>query len=307
MTTMTHPDRTAPPHTPAAGLPVTTRGLGLDYGSATALDGVDLDLAPGRIHGLLGRNAAGKTTLLSVLASLLPAGRGAVEIGGRDPFEDEERMAQVCLIRESGDVVVDEKLRWNLDLQELCRPGFDRAWADELLSVFGLDPKSKPGRLSRGKRSAFGAVLGLASRAPLTMFDEVHLGMDAPTRQRFTDLLLADFAEHPRTIILSSHLISEIEHLLETVTVLHHGRVLLSAEADDVRRRGLTVTGPAARVDALTAGLTVVNTRDLGPTRQATVFGETDPAVLAAAEREGLQIDAAPLQDLFIHLTEEES
>ncbi len=309
MTTMT-PDTTrhSAPGTQAPsghGLDVRIHDLELRYGRARALDGVSLDLAPGRIHGLIGRNGAGKTTLLSVLASLLPATRGAVEIGGRDPFEDELRMSQVCLVRESGNVVGDEKITWNLDFQELARPSFDRAWADELVRVFGLPPKSKPDKLSRGQRSALNAVIGLASRAPLTMYDEVHIGMDAPTRQRFTDLLLEDFAAHPRTVILSSHLIQEIEPLLETVTILHRGRLLLTSEADDVRRHGLTLTGPAAAVDAIAERLTIVATRDLGPTRQVTAFGETDPEVLAAARRAGLTVAAAPLQDLFIHLTEE--
>lgn len=305
MTTIAHRD--VPVQAPGPGLGVRTHALGFDHGATRALDGVDLDLAPGRIHGLLGRNAAGKTTLLSVLASLLPASRGSVAIGGRNPFEDEDLVARVCLIRESGNVVGDERLAWNLDFHEMARPGFDRAWAEDLLGEFGLDPRARPGALSRGRRSAFGAVLGLACRAPVTMFDEVHLGMDAPTRRLFTDLLIADFAERPRTIILSSHLIAEIEHLLETVTILHRGRVLLSAEADDLHRKGVTVTGPAPLVDAAASRLHVIASRDLGPTRQVTAFGELDPDHLAVAERDGLVVAAAPLQDLFIHLTAETS
>lgn len=305
MTMMTHPD--TPVRAGGHGLGVRTHALGFDFGRATALDRVDLDLAPGRIHGLLGRNAAGKTTLLSVLASLLPASRGSVTIGGRNPFEDEDLMPRVCLIRESGNASGDENLAWNLDFHAMARPGFDRPWADELLGAFGLNPRAKPDQLSRGQRSAFGAVLGLASRAPVTMFDEVHLGMDAPTRRRFTDLLIADFAERPRTIILSSHLIAEIEYLLETVTILHKGRLLLSAEADDLHRKGITITGPAPLVDAAATRLRVIASRDLGPTRQITAFGELGPDSLAAAEQDGLAVAAAPLQDLFIHLTEEAS
>ena len=305
MTTMTHPDAAAAPRT--QGLDVSARGLGYSYDRGPALEGVDLELGAGRIHGLLGRNGAGKTTLLSVLGSLMPARTGTLRIGGRDPFENERLMTQVCLIRESGNAVGDERLEWNLDFHEMARPTFDRAWADDLLGEFGLDPRSKPDKLSRGQRSAFGAVLGLASRAPITMFDEVHLGMDAPTRQLFTHLLLTDFAERPRTVILSSHLISEIEHLLETVTILHRGRLVLSEEADDLHRKGVTVTGPARLVDAVAPRLRVIAGRDLGPTRQITAFGELDPDTLAVAQRDGLSVASAPLQDLFIHLTEEPS
>ncbi len=149
------------------------------------------------------------------------------------------------------------------------------------------------GRNGAGKTTLL-SVIGLASRAPVTILDEVHLGMDAPTRQLLIDLLLADLAEVPRTVILSSHLIDEIGHLLETVTILHKGKVLLAEEADDVRRRGVTITGPAARVDEVCRGLTVVGTRDLGPTRQVTAYGELSGSTVEAAERAGLVVGAPP-------------
>lgn len=301
--TMTPADRNV--EQAVGGLDVRTEGLAVNHGSVQAVVDADIEWGAGRIHGLLGRNGAGKTTLLSAVASLLPPNSGRVVVDGSDPFEDERLMGQVCLVRESGNVVGDENLRWNIGMQELARPSFDSGWALELLDRFHLKPKSKPDKLSRGQRSAFNAVIGLASRAPVTMFDEVHIGMDAPTRQFFTDLLIEDIAERPRTIVLSSHLINEIEHLLETVTILHKGRVILNAEADDVRSRGVTITGPAARVDEVCRPLTVVGTRDLGPTRQVTAYGDLPDDALQAAERSGLTIGAAPLQELFIHLTEE--
>lgn len=307
MTTMTQSDPAAEDAVARDGLTIGTDRLTVSFGSTTALDEVSLDLAPGRIHGLLGRNGAGKTTLLSVLASLLPASAGTVHLDGTDPFENEHLMSQVCLIRDCGDVIASERISWNLDFQAMARPTFDRAWAQELVESFGLSARTKPTQLSRGQRSALGISIGLASRAPLTMFDEPHLGLDAPSRDLFAELLLADFAEHPRTIMLSSHLIGEVEPLLETVTILHRGRVLLSAESDDVRARGLTVTGPTNRVDALASGLHVIATQDLGPTRRITAYGQADPDLLASAERDGLTIAAAPLHDLVVHLTGEPS
>ena len=286
------------------GYRVSTTDLDVSYGRTPALTGVTLDLAPDRIHGLLGRNGAGKTTLMSAIASLRPATGGHLAVDGAAPFEDERLMERVCLIRESGDVVPELRLSANLDWAEAARPTFDRPYAERLLDAFGLDRHTKPQALSRGQASAFGVVLGLASRAPVTMFDEVHLGMDAPSRQRFYDELLADFAARPRTIILSSHLINEIETMLETVTILHAGRVLLSDEADELRARGVTLTGPTAAVDQLCAGQSVIGTRDLGPTRQVTLFGDLDTATLERAEHVGVQAGPVPLQDLVIHLTD---
>jgi ABC-2 type transport system ATP-binding protein len=287
------------------GLSVRTTDLGVTYGSTSALEGVTLDLGANRIHGLLGRNGAGKTTLLSVLASMRPPTTGSVLVDGADPFENEALMEQVCLIRESGDLLAEEKVRTNLDWFEMARPAFDRAYAERLLEESRVDLGARPSRLSRGQRSAVGAAIGLATRAPVTMFDEVHLGMDAPSRERFYQELLTDYAAHPRTIILSSHLINEVEPLLETVTVLHEGRTVLAGEESDVvRTRGATLTGPARLVDELTSGRPVLGVRDLGPTRQAVLFGDLDPEVLERVEREGVRVGPLPLQDLVIHLTE---
>jgi len=268
-----------------------------------ALFGVSLSVARGEKIALVGANGAGKSTLVNHLNGTF-CGSGTVRIDGQDPFENQSVMENVCLIRESGDLLVDERLKTNLTFLEGARPHFDRPYAESLMEAFRLNPRKKPQALSRGQASAFGAIVGLATRAPLTMFDEVHLGMDAPSRQRFYNELLTDFAERPRTIVLSSHLISEVEHMLETVTILHEGRLLLSGEADDLHARGATLTGPAATVDQHASGLQVVGTRNLGPTRQVTVFGDLDEQALEAAEHDGLQVGAVPLQDLFIHLTE---
>ncbi|MDO5503183.1 MAG: ABC transporter ATP-binding protein [Actinomycetia bacterium] len=289
------------------GLTVATDRLTHTYGSTHALADVSLELGAGRIHGLLGRNGAGKTTLLSLIASMLKPTSGEVTVDSRLAYEDETVTEQVCLIRESGDVVSDEKISMTLDIHETLRPGFSRTLAEQVLAEFGVRPKAKPGALSRGQRSAVGIALGLASKAPVTMFDEVHLGLDAPSRQRFADLLLAEFAESGRTIILSTHLISEVEHLLETVTILHEGRVLVSGEAEDLRSQGVTVTGPADIVESATRGLPVVAGRSLGPTREVTLFGASASEHAADLECAGLTVTGVPLQDLFIHLTAPES
>lgn len=286
---------------------VEIRDLTARYGPTTALDGATLTIEPGVITGLLGRNGSGKTTLLSILAAFRRAWSGTVLVDGEDPWENARVMRQVCLIRESGDVPRDVRLRNTLGLLEAVRPTFDRAFADRLLEIFELDPTKTPAKLSRGKRSAFGVVVGLASRAPLTLLDEVHLGMDAPSRYAFYDALLADYAEHPRTLVISSHLIEEVQRLLEHVVILDEGRVLLSDDADALRARGISVTGPADAVDAFVAGRQVIGRRLLGRTAQVAVYGAVTPADAAAAHAQGLELGGVDLQDLFVDLTSKEA
>lgn len=285
------------------GFAVEVRDLTARYGSTTALDAVSFEIRPGAITGLLGRNGSGKTTFLSVLAAFRRRNGGTVLVDGEDPWENPRIMGGTCLVRESGDVVADEAIKENLSFLADRRPTFDRAAAEALLDRFELSPDKRPDRLSRGQRSAFGVVVGIATRAPLTLLDEVHLGMDAPARYAFYDALLADWIEHPRTIVLSSHLIGEVERLLEDVVVIDKGRVLAADDASTLREQGLTVTGPADAVDAFVVGRRVVARQSLGRTAQATVIGtQADDDVRARAA--GLELGAVGLQDLFVHLTD---
>ncbi|WP_421735164.1 ATP-binding cassette domain-containing protein [Cellulomonas sp.] len=286
-----------------SGFGVEVRDLTVRYGSTTALDRVSFSIRPGVITGLLGRNGSGKTTALSVLAAFRRKTSGTVLVDGEEPWENERVLAGTCLVRESGDVPIDQKLHATLDFLGDRRPLFSRELADSLMDRFELDPLTKPNKLSRGKRSAFGVVVGLASRTPLTLLDEVHLGMDAPSRYAFYDVLLADWLEHPRTIVLSSHLIGEVERLLEDVVVLDRGSVLTAADADTLRSGGVTVTGAAEAVSAFVADRDVVARQQLGRTAQATLIG-TRPDDTARAAQAGLELGPVALQDLFVHLTD---
>lgn len=279
--------------------------LTLRYGATTALDQLSFRLDAGKIYGLIGRNGSGKTSLLSVLAGFRRATSGAVRIGGEDPFENERITRQICLIRESGDIFASERVRDVLALARTLRPGWDQPYAEALLDTFRLPTKQRSDRLSRGQRSALACVLGLASRAPLTAFDESYLGMDAPTRYAFYDALLTDYAAHPRTVILSTHLVEEFEALFEEVVIIHRGRLLRHERVDALRGAGVAVVGPARQVDEFVedTGLTVLGDKRLGGTRQVTVYGQlTEPHRGRAAEA-GLQLEPLALQDLFVHLT----
>lgn len=279
--------------------------------ATTALDGATLTIRPGVITGVLGRNGAGKSTLLSLLPAFARPTGGTVLVGPEgaqeDPWENAWVTSNVQLVRESGDLIDDERLSESLSYYADLRPYWDADLAGRLLDTFEVSTRTKPGALSRGKRSAVGATVGLASRAPLTILDEVYLGMDAPTRYAFYSEVLADYAEHPRTILISSHLVEEVERLFEEIVVLDRGRVLLAEPVEDLRSRGSSLTGPAAAVAELTNGRRVLQEQRLGGTVQVTVEGALTAEERAAARAAGVEIGAVPVQDLFVHLTEPRS
>ncbi|GAA1729608.1 ABC transporter ATP-binding protein [Isoptericola hypogeus] len=291
---------------------MTSDGTLVKDDDATALDGVDLQIRPGTITGVLGRNGAGKSTLLSLLAAFTRPTGGEVRVGPdsdgqqawEDPWENPWVTSNVQLVRESGDLQDEEKVSESLKYYADLRPAWDSDLAGRLLDLFEVNPRKKPAALSRGKRSAVGATIGLASRAPLTIFDEVYLGMDAPTRYAFYDEILADYAEHPRTILLSSHLVEEVERLFEDVIVLHRGRVLLAETAEEMQGRGFSLTGPATAVDDLVDGRRVLHRQRLGGTVQVTLEGAPGDGERESARAAGVELGTLPLQDLFVRLTQ---
>ncbi len=285
------------------GTGVEISGLTMRYASTKAIDGLTASIPPGAITGLLGRNGSGKSTLLAAIAGFRAPAAGQVTVNGRTPFEDDDAMADTCLVREAGDfadVRVDSALR----LAASLRPNWSADLAAHLVERFRVPTKKNVRALSRGQRSALGAVVGLASRAPLTMFDEVYLGMDAPTRYAFYDELLSDYAAFPRTIVISSHLIEEVERLFEHVIVLDDGRLLIQDTAEALRERGVRVVGNGAAVERFVEPYTVLSRRHLGRTTAATVYGSLTKDAERNAAAAGLDLESVSIQDLFVHLTE---
>ena len=152
-------------------------------------------------------------------------------------------------------------------------PNWSHELADALLEEFDLPLDRKVRKLSRGMRSALGIVIGLAARAEVTLFDEPYAGLDPVARQLFYDRLLADYAEHPRTVLLSTHLIDEAAGLLERVVVIDRGRIVLNTAADDLRGAATSVSGPAIAVAEFTAGRAVWDRRRIASQESAVVAG----------------------------------
>ncbi|PRY58585.1 ATP-binding cassette domain-containing protein [Glycomyces artemisiae] len=282
-------------------LSVTLRDVSLRYGAEAALTGIDLDLEAGKIYGLLGRNGAGKTSLLSLVAAFRKPSTGRILVGGEPVWENASVVSRVALIREGGDFDDTETVKATIESGSI-RPSFDTEYAYKLADRFELPLKKRVSALSRGKRSVLAAVCGLAARADLTMFDEVHLGMDAPTRDAFYKELLAEYLERPHTVVLSTHLIDEVANYLEEVVIVDRGRILQHADIEAFQGMGATLTGPAAAVDAL--GLDALAEQRLGGTKSITVASALDADTRERAAAAGIEIGPVGLQDLFIHLTD---
>lgn len=275
------------------------------YKDTRALDNVSLTIEGGAIYGLLGRNGAGKTTLMSILTAQNFESSGTVKVFGEHPYENSRVLKRICFVRESQKYPDDAHPKHAFKAASLFFPNWDQSLADRLVEEFQLPMKQRIKKLSRGQLSAVGVIIGLASRAEITFFDEPYLGLDAVARQIFYDRLVEDYAEHPRTIILSSHLIDEVSNLIEKVIVIDNGTILLHEDTDAMRDRAVTVVGDAAKVEAWIGSREVLHREALGRVVSATVIGTLSPAERASLAASGLDIGAVSLQQLIVRLTQQ--
>ncbi len=283
---------------------IEVRNLTKRYRDTLAVDDVSFTIQKDTIYGLLGRNGAGKTTVMSILTAQNFATGGEIRIFGEQPYENTRVLRRMCFVRESQKYPDDAKPHHAFHAASLFFPNWSQELADRLIDEFQLPVKKRIKKLSRGQLSAVGVIIGLASRAEITFFDEPYLGLDAVARQIFYDRLLEDYTEHPRTVILSSHLIDEVANLIEKVIVIDRGHIVMDEDTDAVRDRAANIVGDADAVESFAAGREVIHRESLGRVTSITVLG-----ALSADDRERLAVaglDVAPvsLQQLIVRLTQ---
>ncbi len=272
------------------------------FGSLAALDDVSLTVRPDTITGLLGRNGAGKTTLMQTITGQDFPTSGQVRVFGEQPIENAHVLSRISFIKESQKYPDDFKPKHVLACGGWFYENWDADLAEQLVEDFQLPVGRRLKRLSRGQLSAVGVIVGLAARAPLTFFDEPYLGLDAVARQTFYDRLLADYAEHPRTIVLSTHLIDEVANMLEHVVVIDRGRIVMDEPAEQARDAATTVVGPRGAVEAFVAGRRVLHREGIGGLASVTVE-RLSPDERRNAEACGLELAPVSLQQLIVRRT----
>jgi ABC-2 type transport system ATP-binding protein len=284
---------------------ISVSGLVKTFGSTRALDGLDLVVDAGEVHGFLGPNGAGKTTTIRVLLGLLRADRGSVLLLGGDPWRDavalHRRLAYV-----PGEVTLWPRLSGGevIDLMGRLRGDLDPRRRDELLERFELDPTKKARTYSKGNRQKVGLVAALASSAELLVLDEPTSGLDPLMEAVFQDCIREVRAEG-RTVLLSSHILAEVEALCDRVSIIRNGRTEQSGTLQELR--GMTRTSIIAEVarsaDGL-AGLPGIHGLEVDGARVRfdvdTVHLEAAVQRLGALGLRSLQSHPPTLEELFL-------
>ena len=264
------------------------------FGATIALDGIDLQVEEGRILGLIGPNGAGKTTALNAILGLIPY-QGTLRVLGRDPWAERDLlMRDVCFI---ADVAVLP--RWlsvsdALNYLVGVHPRFDRMKAEALLAKTAIKPRHKVKELSKGMVTQLHLALVMAIDAKLLVLDEPTLGLDILYRKQFYDSLLNDYFDRERTIVVTTHQVEEIQHILTDLMFINRGRIVLNCSMEELESRYQEVTVNPEQLAAA---------RDLRPMHERQLFGRTI-LLFDHADREQLtalgEVRRSSISDLFV-------
>ena len=219
------------------------RRLSRQFGATKALDEISLAIPRGGVFGLIGGNGAGKTTLIKHILGLLRPQSGTVRVFDQDPVEN-----PVGTLGRIGYLSEDRDLPDWMSVGELMRytqsffPTWDETYAEELREMFDLDPRAKIRTLSRGQRARAGLLAALAHRPELLVLDEPSSGLDPVVRRDILGAIIRTIADEGRTVLFSSHLLDEVERVADRVTIIHQGRLLLTAPMDEIKETHRRVT-----------------------------------------------------------------
>ncbi|MGV9877231.1 ABC transporter ATP-binding protein [Streptomyces cellulosae] len=253
------------------------QGLGKRYKQRWALQNCDLDVPAGRVVGLVGPNGAGKSTLLNLASGMLTPTAGTIEVCGGRPAAGVEQLAKVGFVAQDTPTYSALSVADHLDLGKRLNRNWDDVVARDRIRRLGLDLKQRAGKLSGGQRAQLALTLGIAKRPELLILDEPVAALDPLARREFMQDLMEAVAEHELSVVLSSHLVSDVERTCDYVIVLVDSRVQVAGDIDDLVACHHRLTGPRRDPDTLPAGQHVITASHTD--RQTTLLVRTDTAV----------------------------
>jgi ABC-2 type transport system ATP-binding protein len=276
---------------------IEARGLRKMYGATVALDGIDLCIDEGRIVGLIGPNGAGKTTALNAIVGLTSY-QGHLRVLGRDPWTERDELARdLCFITDVAVLPRWIRVSQALDFVAGIHPRFDRANAEAFLAKTAIRPAGKVRELSKGMVTQLHLAIVMAIDAAVLVLDEPTLGLDLLYRKQFYDALLSDYLERRRTVLVATHQVEEVQHLLTDVTFIDRGRIVFSRSMEEVESRYQEVLVHPDKLAAARALNPIAERPGVG--RNVLIFEGVDRRQLAALG----DTRTPSVADLFVAVT----
>ncbi len=278
--------------------------LSKSYGQIKAINDLSFTIEENKITGLIGRNGAGKTTLLKIIAGLLHKTSGEVRVFSEEPFNNLKVSANMIFIDDNLTFPKSFTLEDILQTAGTFYANWDMALAKRLLEYFGFHPKQSHEALSKGMKSTFNMILGISSQCPLTIFDEPTTGMDVAVRKDFYRALLKDYVQNPRTIILSSHLLNELENILEDILLIEKGEKYIHLPITDLKELAIGLRGEKTAVDKVTINAEIYHQETIGKDSVFKVIkNDFSLSELQSVKNADVEVLPVAVDDICIYLT----
>lgn len=275
------------------------------YGKNAVLNNINFAIESDKITGVIGRNGAGKTTLLRIITGYISPNSGRVKVFGENPYENIKTASKI--------IYVDDNMAFpgSMTLDDVVKAAarfygkFDSDLAGRLMKYFDIDNSKNHLSLSKGITSLFNSIIGIASHSDITILDEPTTGMDASIRKDFYKLLLKDYINNPRTILISSHQLQEIEDILEEILLIKQGEILTHMQVNDMKDSYIGVQGSKTKLEELLNGVHVLHKESFGFDGAYAVIKNEGSFIDSIIHDRDVKVVPLSAEDICIYLTSE--
>lgn len=272
-----------------------TKTFGKNKNESIGLNDITLTLEPNKLIGLIGPNGAGKSTLLKIIAKQLHPTSGKVSV-----------QDSVCYANNFEPIYTLHKIHTLFELSKSYYKNWSDEIATDLINYFSIDTSKRYTKLSKGQQGLINIIIGFASNAQITLFDESHIALDAVMRQKFLDLLLDFYTSTERTFILSTHYINEASNLFEDIVIINEGKLLLHTTKDAIEEKAVSITGDFDTACRILDSDHIINTNKLASIGEFHYFGPISSTLRHTLDDMNFKVIRTPLETFFINLLGQE-
>ncbi|TPR18505.1 ABC transporter ATP-binding protein [Apilactobacillus timberlakei] len=268
------------------------------FGKQKVLKNINVSFLSDKIYGLFGENGAGKSTLMSIIADYNFPTNGKVLLDGEDVHDNDKALSKIYYMNQNNMYPKNEKISKTFKFVQSMYKEYDVDLQNKLVKEFQLNVKSRFNKLSTGYKSIMKIIIALCVPCKFIMLDEPTLGLDARNRDIFYRELIESYTDNPRTFIISTHIIEEIDKLVSDVVMIDNGKIILNDSADNIRSKSYSINGPADSVNEYVNGLDVIGKESLGQYETVHIMGELPEKEIPS----GVEVNKMELQKLIVNL-----
>lgn len=271
----------------------------------TALNNLSFSLTENKIYGLIGSNGAGKTTLLRLIANHILPSSGQITFNNTRIVEDGNIQQDICFMADQEPLFNLYNIKTLFEIASSFYTNWDHDYAKKLVNVFGLNINKKYSKMSKGEKGKANIIIALASKSKITILDETYVSLDAPSRRQFFDLLIEDYTEFPRTIIISTHYIDEVSNIFEEIILINAGQILLQEPKNDLEEKSLTILGDKKLGENLLQDVNIIHRESFGGKCAFSIYDTLSEAHRKQLNEHDFQISITPVEKWFVHMISE--